>query len=92
MREYVVDIVCPCITPLKRVRPGVNFIKELCTCSFDVQTIHDVLLCGSYSDIIQILAQRNKNSIDLDCHSECNDLLCLFLNSFIDYSNGTVCC
>ena len=32
--------------------------------------------------------KRKQNSTDLDYHSNCNALLCLFF----DYSNGTVCC
>ena len=38
------------------------------------------IIFGHYTDAIWIFG--------LDGHSDCNDLLCLF----IDYSNGTVCC
>ena len=51
------DIVCPCITPLKGVMPEVNFIDS-CTCSFDIWTIHGVCYC---TDNIQILYEHNSD-------------------------------
>ena len=74
VRGYVVDIVCQCITP------HFHLIFRLYTVCVIVW-----IILGYYMDTIRKFRlymynmKRKQNSTDLDYHSNCDDLLCLFL-------------
>ena len=74
--------------------PEVNFIGDLHTCSFDIQTIYTVcvivqIIFRYYTDTFWIFGlymhnmKRKQNSIGLDYHSNCNDLLCHFFFTIV---------